>query len=89
MLMSSYAKSLADFDLAQIMDKGIRIFPAHPSSSRDVDDDMQRAARLITRGTFHNEDIISHRFRLEEINRAFETLEHKPKDYIKGIVEIY
>lgn len=88
-LMSSYAKSVADFDLTQIMDKGIRIFPAHPSSSRDVDDDMQRAARLITRGTFHNEDIISHRFRLEEIDRAFETLEHKPKDYIKGIVEIY
>ena len=87
-LMSSYARNIADFDLARIMDKCVQIFPAHPASSPDVADDMRRAVRLINRGTFHNEDIISHRFSLDEINRAFETLEHKPKDYIKGIVEI-
>ena len=42
---------------------------------------------LINNGTFNNEDIITHRFKLEEINKAFETLDNKPKDYIKGIIE--
>jgi threonine dehydrogenase-like Zn-dependent dehydrogenase len=30
--------------------------------------------------------IISHRFPLARIQEAFETLEHKPADYIKGVV---
>ena len=86
-LMSSYSTNIPDFNISAIMDKGAKVFTAHPVSSPDVLDDMRRAVALINRGTFHNEDLLSHRFKLEEINMAFETLEHKPKDYIKGIIE--
>lgn len=86
-LMSSYAKNVKEFDLTQIIDKCIKIYPAHPASTVDTADDMKRAIALINRGTFHNDDIITHRFTLEEINKAFTTLENKPKDYIKGIIE--
>ena len=88
-LMSTYAKNIPDFEVNKLIDKCFQIFPSHPESSLNEADDMRRAVRLISRGTFHNEDIISHRFKLDEINKAFDTLEHKPKDYIKGIVEIY
>lgn len=46
-----------------------------------------RAGLLLNKGTFRSTEIISHRFRLEEIERAFQTLEHKPAGYIKGIVD--
>lgn len=86
-LMSSYEKILKELDLSPVIGKCINIIPAHPSSSVDQADDMNRAIALINNGSFNNEDIITHRFKLEEINKAFETLDNKPKDYIKGIIE--
>ena len=86
-LMSSYEKILKELDLSPVIGKCINIIPAHPPSALDQDDDMKRAIALINNGTFNNKDIITHRFKLEEINKAFETLDNKPKDYIKGIIE--
>ncbi len=85
-LMSSYEKKINELDLTSVIEKCIKIIPAHPASAK-IPDDMNSAVALINNGTFHNEDIITHRFKLEEINKAFETLENKPKDYIKGIIE--
>ena len=86
-IMSTYSKKIPEFDLTLLNEKCIKIFPAHPESSPNEKEDMERAVQLINRGTFHNEDIISYRFKLEDINKAFDTLNHKPKDYIKGIIE--
>ena len=33
------------------------------------------------------DEVITHKFSLDEINEAFKTLENKPKDYLKGVVE--
>lgn len=41
---------------------------------------------LLTKGTFKNEEMVTHEFKLSVIMTAFQTLEHKPKNYIKGIV---
>ncbi len=60
----------------------------NPHSCPDDAEEMRRAMVLVSRVTFHNEQIITHRFPLEEINKAFATLENKPRNYIKGIVEI-
>lgn len=84
-LMSSYETPLKEFDLPKLIEKCIKIIPAHPPT-QDAED-IYRTIALINNGTFHNEDIISHRFSLEQINEAFQTLENKPKDYIKGVVE--
>lgn len=84
-LMSSYETPLDGFDLPKLIGKCIKIIPAHPSA--EDADDINRAIALINNGTFHNEDIITHRFSLDQINEAFKTLENKPKDYIKGIIE--
>ncbi|MBR5518220.1 MAG: zinc-binding dehydrogenase [Clostridia bacterium] len=84
-LMSSYETPLDGFDLPKLIGKCIKIIPAHPPAQEA--EDIYRAIALINNGTFHNEDIITHRFSLDQINEAFKTLENKPKDYIKGIIE--
>ena len=86
-LMSSHEDKCSSFDFRPAIERGISITAAHPSSSPDQKDDMRRAIALINNGTFDNSDIISHRFKLEDINKAFETLENKPNNYIKGIIE--
>lgn len=86
-LMSSHESSSGDFDFRPAIARGITLHVAHPSSCANERDEMKRAVILVNNGTFHNEAIVSHRFKLEDINEAFKTLENKPKDYIKGVIE--
>lgn len=86
LLMSSYASSDAPFDLKLAMEKAVEVRVPHPGFSLDQADDLRRAVAALNKGSFHSEDILSHVFALEEIQRAFETLEHKPADYLKGAV---
>ena len=86
-LMSSHEKPCEAFDFRPAIDRGIHFHIAHPNSSHNQADDMRRAVALINNGTFNNKKIITHRFKIEEIGKAFETLENKPKDYIKGVIE--
>ncbi len=84
-LMSSHEGACKDFDFRPAIERALTICVAHPNMSEP--DDIHRAVAMINNGTFHNEDIISHRFSIDKINEAFETLENKPKDYIKGVIE--
>lgn len=86
-LMSSHEDSCPEFDFRPAIARGITIHVPHPSSCANEQEEMKRALALINRGTFHNEDIVTHRFKLDEIHKAFDILEHKPKDYIKGVIE--
>lgn len=87
-LMSSHEDVCKEFDFRPAIARGISLHVAHPASSVNEADDMARAIALINRGAFHNEKVVSHRFKLKDINEAFKTLANKPKDYIKGIVEM-
>ena len=49
-------------------------------------EDFRRAVVYINNGTFQNKPLITHEFKLSEIQTAFETLEHKPAGFMKGIV---
>lgn len=85
-LMSSHESDCKEFDFRPAIARGITLHVAHGST--DLPGDMVRAMNLINNGTFHNEEIVSHRFKLEDINEAFKTLENKPQDYIKGVIEM-
>ena len=85
-IMSSHERAPKQFTFVPAFDRGISIIAASPSSSLDPEEDLRRASMLINKGTIHNEELISHRFMLEDINEAFHNLENKPKGYIKGIV---
>ena len=47
---------------------------------------MRRACDLICKGTFRNRELVTHEYKLSEIQKAFEQLEHKPAGFMKGIV---
>ena len=86
-MMSSHERvSSQAFDWRPVQEKGLILLGAHAPYSQNERDDLWRAVALLSRGTFKMDGIISHRFPLEHIQEAFETLEHKPVDYLKGVV---
>jgi threonine dehydrogenase-like Zn-dependent dehydrogenase len=85
-IMSSHERVSEGFDWRPVQDKGLMIMSTHPRYSTNEFDDFRRAIMLVNKGTFHMDGIISHRFPLERVQEAFETCEHKPVDYIKGVV---
>lgn len=86
-LMSSYESEVSPVNLKIAMEKSIELKLAHPSYSYNQADDLRRAINALNNGAFELEDIISHTFSLDEIQKAFETLENKPEGYLKGIVK--
>ena len=62
------------------------MFVPHPGHCLNPMDDMRRAIALVNKGTFCVKNLVSHEFKLSEIQTAFEHLEHKPKGFLKGIV---
>jgi len=73
-------------DLLPWEEKGIIVIPAHPSYSLNIKDDLRRAILCLEKGYFLMEKLITHKFRLEEVQKAFSILTEKPEDYIKGII---
>ncbi len=74
------------YTLRNFTTKGTTIFSAHPSFSLDEMDDMRRALDGLARGIFPMERLITHRFPLDEIQTAFETMADGRDGYIKGII---
>lgn len=85
-LMSSHHDPCRDFDFRKAIDRGTQIIAAHPPFSCDEFDDFCRAVELINNGTFDNRALVTHEFRLSEIQTAFETLAQKPEGFMKAIV---
>lgn len=85
-LMSYYEQNLKEFDFRPFADKGAIVTNPQPAFSQDNHDDGRRAVALINNGTFDQTDIVTHKFMLDDIQTAFETLVRKPKGYIKGVV---
>jgi threonine dehydrogenase-like Zn-dependent dehydrogenase len=65
---------------------GAQILCPHPSYSLDPMDDLRRAIEGLARGVFPMDKLVTHRFRLDEIQRAFELAERGGEDYIKGVI---
>ena len=85
-LMSSHHDVCKEFDFRKAIDRGLKILVAHPPMSESELEDFRRAVVYINNGTFQNKPLITHEFKLSEIQTAFETLEHKPAGFMKGIV---
>lgn len=85
-LMSSHHDKASSFDFRKAVDRGLTIIAAHPPYSESETDDFRRAVIYINNGTFQNKELVSHEFALEDIQQAFEMLEHKPASFLKGLV---
>jgi len=70
----------------ELWERGTIVLNPHPGYSLDRMDDLRRAINGLARGVFPMEKLITHRFRLVDIQKAFDTYSRKPEGYIKGIV---
>jgi L-iditol 2-dehydrogenase len=88
-VMSSHEEQVANFDFRPLMARGAVVHftqPAYTGYTMLEIEHLRRAVALYNQGVFKMDRIVTHRFALEDIQRAFETLEQKPADYVKGIV---
>jgi threonine dehydrogenase-like Zn-dependent dehydrogenase len=85
-LMSSHEGPAGSFDFRPAVDRAIELRVAHPAYSLNEADDLRRAVDLLNRRVFNWDRLVTHRFRLAEIQQAFESLETRPLGYIKGVV---
>ena len=65
---------------------GAVILTPHPSYSLDPMEDMRRGLDGLARGVFPMEKLVTHRFALDDIQTAFETMFSGADGYIKGVV---
>jgi threonine dehydrogenase-like Zn-dependent dehydrogenase len=86
-LIPSYYGNPATVDLGtELMLKSPIIHSTHPAYSTDYLYDMATGLWAAAKGVFPIGELITHRFKLDDINEAFETLASNPRGYIKGIV---
>lgn len=81
------------YGIPQMMDTGYDlmykspiIHSTHPFYSRDYMDDLRKGVEGYRRGILPLDTMITHEFKLEEIDKAFEILEKPTPDYLKGVV---
>lgn len=86
-LIPSYYGRAETVDMGtELMVKSPIIHSTHPAYSLDYLYDMGTGLWASAEGIFPIEDLITHRFKLDDINGGFETLSSNPRGYIKGIV---
>lgn len=85
-MMSSHKEKAKEFDFRIAVTKALEFIVAHPKYSQNTRDDMRRAMDMLGRGIFHVDELVTHRYSLDDINHAFRDLERKPLGFIKGIV---
>jgi erythritol/L-threitol dehydrogenase len=66
--------------------KGAIILTPHPAFSLDEMEDMRRGLEGVARGAFPMEQIVTHRFPLDDIQEAFQTMLNASDGYIKGVI---
>ena len=85
-VMSAYEEMSPNFDFRKCVAKSCDIIVPHPGHSLNQIDDLRRACDLIGKGTFRIKELVSHAYKLSDIQTAFEELEHKPAGFLKGLV---
>lgn len=85
-MMSAHEEVGPPFDWRVVQGKAIQIRGVHPGWAHNMQEELRRAVLLLNKRVFRSGQIITHRFPLENVQEAFQALEHKPPDFLKGIV---
>lgn len=87
LVIFSYHPKPVEVDLAAWDAKGVEVIMANPNRAEDMRVNLRIAARMINQGIFKMDKLVTHRWRLDQINEAFEYASGKPREYIKGVIE--
>lgn len=85
-LMSSHKRSCEKFDFREMVSRSAELVVPHAKYSEDQMEDMRRGLRFLERGIIRMEEIVTNKYELDDIAKAFQDLDHKPSGYIKGVV---
>lgn len=85
-LMSSYKAQAEWMDVVGMVERSVELRVPHPAYSGNELDDLRRAVEMLNNGVFRMDGIVSHKFALSEIQSAFEALDRRPVNYLKGVV---
>lgn len=66
--------------------KGLEIIMTCPARAEDMRRNLKIAIKMLGRGIFKLEKLVTHKWKLEEIQKAFEYAAKKPSSYIKGVI---
>ncbi len=66
--------------------KGLEVVMTNPARAEDMRRNLRIAAVMLRKKVFDLTRLITHRWRLERIQEAFEYASKKPRDYIKGVI---
>ena len=72
----------------ELMNKAPVIYSSHPRFAVDIRENYRRAIIAYEDDTLPIERMITHRFKLEDINRGFELMSEGSGGYVKGIVDL-
>ena len=86
--MSYYEQESKSFDWKPFSDKGAIILNPHPAFSEDQLDDARRAVELINNRTFRHDGMISHKFTLDEVQKAMDYSVNNKADVVKAVIRI-
>ena len=85
-LFSSLTKPMKiEIDVETVAGKGIRYIT---SATTDRLADNRTAAQLLTKGTFDQRKLITHRFGFNDVQKALEIKSSLPEDWIKGVIQM-
>ena len=71
-----------------LMNKAPVIYSSHPRFAEDIGENYRRAIRAYSDDILPIDRMITHRFKLEEINKGFEMLTSGNPAYVKGILDL-
>ncbi len=82
----SYHPKPVEINVREWDAKGLEIIMTCPARAEDMRRNLRIATRMLFKGVFHMEKLVTHKWKLDEIQEAFEYASKKPKDYIKGVI---
>ncbi|MGB9718531.1 MAG: zinc-binding dehydrogenase [Thermoproteota archaeon] len=82
----SYHPNPVSVDLREWDSKGLEVIMTSPSRAEDMRENFKIAVEMLSRGVFNLEKLVTHKWSLNDIQKAFEYASKKPLDYIKGVI---
>jgi threonine dehydrogenase-like Zn-dependent dehydrogenase len=86
LVMVGYHNRPQQIDMTNFAARGLIMHVTHPAYSEDQTEDLRRALWALERGIMPAERLVTHRYRLDEIQAGFEAALTPRDGYIKGIV---
>lgn len=82
----SYHPQPVSVDLAVWDSKGLEVVMTNPNRAEDMRPCLRLAMRMLAKGVFRMEKLVTHVWPFSEVQKAFEYASTKPPEYIKGVI---